>query len=82
MTSREQLDDTVAEWRTQILSGSPQALTQTKGQLQQFAGDIETELNQAAKLSAKARETADAREGLAAFLEKRKPYWQNDKGNS
>ena len=62
--------------------GSPQALTQTKSQLQQFAGDIEIELDEAAKLSAKARETADAREGLAAFLEKRKPYWQNNKENS
>ena len=82
VTSREQLDDTVAQWRTQILSGSPQALTQTKSQLQQFAGDIEIELDEAAKLSAKARETADAREGLAAFLEKRKPYWQNNKENS
>ena len=78
----EQLEATVDQWTAQVLSGSPQALTQTKNQLHQFAGDITSELNAAAKLSAKARETADAKEGLAAFIEKRKPHWQNHQGNS
>jgi len=78
----EHLNETVAQWRTQTLTGSPQALEQTKTQLRQFAGDITTDLHEAAKLSAKARGTTDAQEGLAAFLEKRTPSWQNDLGNS
>lgn len=73
-----QLADSVAQWKTQVLSGSPQALTQTKTQLREFSGDIVNQLHEAAKLSALARETTDAREGLAAFLEKRKPNWQTD----
>jgi enoyl-CoA hydratase/carnithine racemase len=59
-----------------MLKGSRQALAATKAQMLQFSGDVSEQLIEAARLSAQARATDDAQEGLAAFLEKRKPNWQ------
>ena len=60
-----------------ILTGSRSALAITK---QHIASSIDTDLVEQIKMSvsvsARARETEDAQEGLAAFLEKRKPNWQ------
>jgi len=36
---------------------------------------LDAALTQAIDANAQARETADFREGIAAFLEKRKPVW-------
>jgi methylglutaconyl-CoA hydratase len=59
-----------------ILSGAPGALATTKQLLQRCtAGDIRAQLDGAVAVSAQARETAEAREGLQAFLEKRPPAW-------
>ena len=59
-----------------VLSGAPGALATTKRQLRATtAGSLAAQLAQAAEVSAQARETAEAREGLAAFLEKRPPTW-------
>ena len=60
-----------------ILSGAPGALVLTKQQLRACAAvDVVAQLRQAVAVSAQARETAEAREGLVAFLEKRPPAWQ------
>jgi len=60
-----------------LLTGSPQALAETKRQLIHSAGnDVVGRLEAAVEASAAARKTTDAREGLAAFLEKRPPSWQ------
>ena len=60
-----------------ILSGSPDALAATKEQLRTCSPiDVLAHLHRAPAISARARETADAREGLQAFLEKRLPNWQ------
>jgi methylglutaconyl-CoA hydratase len=60
-----------------ILSGAPGALAITKQQLRACAaGDVAAQLKRAVGVSAQARETAEAREGLAAFLNKRPPKWQ------
>jgi methylglutaconyl-CoA hydratase len=60
-----------------ILSGSPGALAITKQQLRACAAvDVLAQLKRAVAVSAQARETVEAREGLAAFLEKRTPNWQ------
>ena len=56
---------------------SPVALAHTKRLLLKFSEeelDHETEL--AVEASARVRKTADFQEGLAAFLEKRKPHWK------
>jgi methylglutaconyl-CoA hydratase len=67
------------QWIRTVLSGSPAALRITKRHLQHCApADVLRRINESIQVSASARETADAREGLAAFLEKRKPNWQTD----
>jgi len=42
------------------------------------AEQVIDDLRKSIKVSAAARETDDAREGLSAFLEKRNPNWQPD----
>jgi methylglutaconyl-CoA hydratase len=60
-----------------ILAGSREALAITKRHLSQMSGmAIDELLDLSMHVSAAARETEDAREGLNAFLEKRKPHWQ------
>ena len=78
----DELDAVAMQFRASVLAGSPQALAATKRQVQHFAADIVSQLNQAAEMSANARATEDAQEGLAAFLEKRKPSWQIDSNGS
>jgi len=59
------------------MSGSRSALAITKSHVQQSGnGNVVEQLKMSIGVSAEARETSDAREGLAAFLEKRKPNWQ------
>ena len=59
-----------------ILTGSPAALALTKRHLHDVsATSLIEQLDASVAVSAKARETEDAREGLQAFLEKRKPGW-------
>lgn len=55
---------------------SPTALTHTKRLLLKFSEeDLDRETELAVEASARVRKTADFQEGLAAFLEKRKPRW-------
>jgi methylglutaconyl-CoA hydratase len=62
---------------TSMMSGSKSALAITKNHVQRCGGDnVIEQLKMSIGVSAQARETSDAREGLAAFLEKRKPNWQ------
>jgi methylglutaconyl-CoA hydratase len=72
----DQLDTAASGLVNSILSGAPGALEITKRQLRACtAADFPGLLAQAAVVSAEARETPEAREGLAAFLEKRSPAW-------
>ncbi len=72
----DQLDAAALGLVQSILSGAPGALEITKRQLRACTvADFPGLLAQAAVVSAQARETAEAREGLAAFLEKRSPAW-------
>ena len=60
-----------------ILTGSKSALAITKQHIKDCTAEtVVDDLHTSIGVSAKARETDDAREGLAAFLEKRKPNWQ------
>jgi len=77
----DQFAGLVGDWQKRILSGSPQALAATKAQVNLCGGDIESMLEQAAVRSAEARGTSDAKEGLAAFLEKRSPSWSLPQGS-
>ncbi len=70
------LDASADELVQSVLGGAPGALAISKRQLRATtAGSLAVQLAQAVDVSAQARETAEAREGLAAFLEKRPPTW-------
>ena len=59
------------------LSGSPSALALAKSHLKKVANvDVLQQIKDSAVISAQARRSADAREGLAAFVEKRPPRWE------
>jgi len=77
VVAAQRLSGAVDDLVRSILVGSPQALAMTKKHWQ-ACGAAEQVLRQAEMsiaVSAQARETTDAREGLAAFLEKRPPAW-------
>ena len=63
--------------RTHVLvENSPEALTATKRLMAaQNRTWLDAAIAQAMEANARARETADFREGIASFLEKRKPVW-------
>lgn len=70
------LDEQARSLEQSILTGAPEALALTKQLLRQCASaNVLSQLAQAEAVSAHARETAAAREGLQAFLEKREPAW-------
>ena len=59
-----------------VLQGAPQAVLQTKRLIEQlWSSRIEDDVNAALKFHMDARESAEAREGIAAFNEKRPPKW-------
>ena len=72
----EDLDEAVNKVVQQLLKGSPQAQAASKG-LVEDVWDLpeEKQLEAASKYIAEARASEDGREGLAAFLNKRKPNW-------
>jgi methylglutaconyl-CoA hydratase len=76
LTPAASLESRAKALTASILTGAPSALAVTKQHLQACTtSDLERQLIDGMRHSAEARETTDAREGLAAFLEKRKPKW-------
>ena len=72
----DDLDTTVQRVTTSVLSGSPAALAITKRHLHSCAAaQLDALLQASIGVSAEARQSDDAREGLDAFLEKRDPAW-------
>lgn len=64
-----------------ILNGAPGALAVTKRLVRSFAlSTLLEQLEAGRKVSAAARETAEAREGVAAFQEKRPTHWSRGAG--
>lgn len=72
-----ELDATVREYLDALLLASPSALAACKELLRTLPGiPFDQALAWAAEFSARMFASEDAREGMAAFLEKRKPRWQ------
>lgn len=76
VASTEALPTRVEELVRSLLANSPQSLRATKRLLAaQNKAWLDTAVQLALEANAHARDTGDFREGVAAFLEKRKPAW-------
>jgi methylglutaconyl-CoA hydratase len=63
----------------QLLENSPASLLSTKRLLSDYArGELDAQIRSAVKENAAIRSTSDFREGISAFLEKRKPRWSGE----
>ena len=80
LVSAERLLWRARELAEALLAVSPTSLARTKRLLTDAAAaDLDADLERAVAENARIRATADFREGLAAFLEKRKPVWHGQK---
>lgn len=72
----EALEERVRALANVLTANSPESMAATKRLLAaQNKVWLDAAITQAMEANAQARETADFREGIAAFLEKRKPVW-------
>jgi methylglutaconyl-CoA hydratase len=77
VVERGQLQTRAMELAAQLMANSPESLRATKRLLRaQQAEWLDRALALAMEANAASRQTADFREGVAAFLEKRKPMWK------
>jgi methylglutaconyl-CoA hydratase len=72
----EKLLDRARELAAQLMENSPTSLTYTKRLLSDHArAELDSQIEAAIRENAAIRATADFREGVTSFLEKRKPKW-------
>jgi methylglutaconyl-CoA hydratase len=75
----DRLMDRVKELADVIISASPISVTRAKRLLiTAAAASLDADLERAVLENARMRCTPDFKEGLASFLEKRKPIWQDE----
>jgi len=73
----DRLADHVQELAQTLAANSPESLTATKQLMAaQNRAWLDAALTRAIEANARSREAADFQEGIAAFLEKRKPVWK------
>jgi methylglutaconyl-CoA hydratase len=76
VVSQENLMSEAQKFADSVLQGAPGALAQTKGLIEEFWWrSVKEDIYLALKYHMQARESDEAREGIAAFNEKRKPNW-------
>jgi len=72
-------DDVMSEaqkFAESVLQGAPGVLAQTKRLIAElWSSSVKEDVDVALKYHLEARESDEAREGIAAFNEKRKPRW-------
>ncbi len=73
----EQLDEAVGEIVDSLLKNGPQALAECKALIRVIAGQPidDSTVEETAQRVTRVRSSPEGKEGLAAFLEKRKPNW-------
>ena len=72
----ERLMARARELASQIMENSPSSVRATKKLVNGFLSEIlDRQIGQAVEENARIRQTADFREGISSFLEKRKPVW-------
>jgi len=72
----EQLMGRAQELARQLLENSPASLQATKRLLSSYTREqLDRQIGQAVRANAAIRQTADFKEGITAFLEKRQPKW-------
>src|SRR5215468_647032 len=75
----EKLLPRCSEIAEQLIAASPSSLTRAKRLLTSAAAaSVDADLERAVLENARIRATPDFKEGLASFLEKRKPVWQGE----
>jgi len=73
---RENLMSEAQKFADSVLQGAPGALAQTKRLIQElWWRSVKEDVDLALKHHMQARESSEAREGIAAFNEKRPPNW-------
>ncbi len=79
LVSLDNLDETVNHIISDLLKGSPAAITQSKNLIADIRKNEATDALErlTAEYIAKARSSSDGREGITAFLEKRQPFWMH-----
>ncbi|CAN5453035.1 crotonase/enoyl-CoA hydratase family protein [soil metagenome] len=76
VVAADQLEIEAQKLTSQILQGAPGALMHAKRLLEQlWSTSVKEDIETAIGLHMQARESDEAKEGVAAFLEKRKPNW-------
>ena len=79
VVAAEELMEEARKLAATLIAASPTSLARTKRLLVQFSeGDLDREISMAVEENADIRSTADFREGLASFLEKRTPKWTGE----
>src|SRR5947209_16468433 len=74
----DKIMDEAQKFAESVLQGAPNAIAQTKRIIEElWSSSVKEDVNLALKHHMQARESAEAREGIAAFNEKRKPNWAN-----
>jgi methylglutaconyl-CoA hydratase len=76
VVSQENLMTEAQKFADSVLQGAPDALTQTKRLIEEiWWHPVKEDIDLALKYHVQARESSEAREGIAAFNEKRPPDW-------
>ena len=78
VVGRDELMTEAQKFANSVLQGAPGAVAQTKRLIEElWSSSVKEDVDLALKYHIQARESAEAREGIAAFNEKRPPKWMH-----